>query len=317
MGKTLQKIHGCAAGKFGKDGDKIPQWIRANGGTFSKDVTDRVTHLVTTKEAFEKNVEQVQKAKCLGTVKVVTLAWLEDSLLSKSRKPKPEKPYLLETVSAKKEKKQRRAAKVQKREVDTKDKRTASKDPFANTSKPRSAASNYHVYVDEGTGVNFSTTINRQLHQKKSREKYQVKTAMSKHLCFHHKLSTPQVYESNKAPHKYATHCKYSRVGKSTNEFLAPLGSDLGSALAAFRSFLIEKTGKEWVQRFDGNPVPLKVDDDGKELPAHENWFQYEDGRSILSRFLGQGDTSTPVASSEVQQVECNSIASQPGHTRL
>jgi hypothetical protein len=45
------------AGKF-PDGisDKIPQWVRANGGQFSRDVNARVTHLITTEKAWAENV---------------------------------------------------------------------------------------------------------------------------------------------------------------------------------------------------------------------------------------------------------------------
>lgn len=56
MGKTFQKVHGCSIGSFEGNGDKIPQWIRANGGSYSKDMNSEVTHLITTKEAYKKYV---------------------------------------------------------------------------------------------------------------------------------------------------------------------------------------------------------------------------------------------------------------------
>lgn len=40
----------------------------------------------------------MKAAKLQGHVKIVTYDWLEDSLLSKNRRPKREKPYLLETI---------------------------------------------------------------------------------------------------------------------------------------------------------------------------------------------------------------------------
>lgn len=56
MGKTFQKVHCSMVGRFeGGIGDKIPQWIRANGGQFSRDVDPRVTHLITTEEAYKEN----------------------------------------------------------------------------------------------------------------------------------------------------------------------------------------------------------------------------------------------------------------------
>lgn len=57
MGKTFQKIHGCSVGNFEGNTEKIPQWIKANGGQYSKDVTDQVTHLIATKQAYKKNVD--------------------------------------------------------------------------------------------------------------------------------------------------------------------------------------------------------------------------------------------------------------------
>ena len=55
MGKTFAKVHASTVGRSGGS-DKIPQWVRANGGEFSKDINSKVTHLITTKEAFRENV---------------------------------------------------------------------------------------------------------------------------------------------------------------------------------------------------------------------------------------------------------------------
>lgn len=56
MGKPFQKVHASIVGKFEDGvGEKIPQWIRANGGQFSRDVNPRITHLIATKEAFKSN----------------------------------------------------------------------------------------------------------------------------------------------------------------------------------------------------------------------------------------------------------------------
>ncbi|RHZ48268.1 BRCT domain protein [Aspergillus thermomutatus] len=295
MGKTFQKIHACAIGRFSVNGDKIPQWIRAHGGTFSKDVTENVTHLITTKETFEKNVEAVQKAKLLETVKIVTYDWPEDSLQCKTRKPKLEGAYLLANHSNKERKKQRRAAKVQTRQMKTKDKSSApgndSSQPKSRASKEKAlTASNYHVYVDKGTGETYSATIYRHLSQNNKREKFQIK-----------------VHESNDVPHIYTTQAKYCRTGKSTSEFLAPLGSDQNTAIAAFKDFFAAKTGKNWEYRLDGIPMPPKQDVDGKQLPAHEGWFYYETGRSLLSDFLRQGETQSSAAGQGAEQTAVGS----------
>ncbi|GFF26467.1 hypothetical protein IFM58399_01427 [Aspergillus lentulus] len=301
MGKTFKNIHACAIGRLPVNGDKIPQWIRAHGGTFSKDVTEDVTHLITTKETFEKNVEAVQKAKLLETVKIVTYDWLEDSLQSKTRKPKPEGVYLLANLPNKEKKKQRRAAKVQTRQLKAKDKSSAPGNDSSNlktrTRKGKALnAANYHVYVDQATGETYSATIYRQLSRNNTREKFQIK-----------------VHESNDVPHTYATQAKYSRTGKSTDEMLAPPGSDENTAIAAFRDFFVSKTGKNWENRLDGIPVPPKQDGDGKELPVHEGWFYYETGRSLLSNFLRQGETRSSAASQCAEQIAVGSNSDDHG----
>ncbi|PKX94057.1 BRCT domain protein [Aspergillus novofumigatus IBT 16806] len=321
MGKTFKNIHACAIGRFPVNGDKIQQWIRAHGGTFSKDVTEDVTHLITTTETFEKNVEAdgtVQKAKLLETVKIVTYGWLEDSLQSKLRKPKPEGAYLLANLPNKDKKKQRRAAKVQTRQLKAKDKSSApmlqdidcSQAPGNDSSNPKSRTrkgkaltadsikyqANYHVYVEQGTGETYSATIYRQLSRNNTREKFQIK-----------------VHESNDMPHTYATQAKYSRTGKSIDEMLAPPGSDQDSAIAAFRDFFAAKTGKNWENRLDGFPMPPKKDVDGKELPVHEGWFYYETGRSLLSIFLRQGETRSCAAGQGAEQIAVGSNSDDHG----
>lgn len=57
MKDPFKKVHLCSVGHFGGNGDKIPQWVRANGGQYSKNISQDVTHLVATKEAFKKNVD--------------------------------------------------------------------------------------------------------------------------------------------------------------------------------------------------------------------------------------------------------------------
>ncbi|SPB52565.1 unnamed protein product [Aspergillus niger] len=57
MGKTFKSIYASSFGKFDGNSDKIPQWIRANGGQYSKDISKEITHLITTKEAFKDNAE--------------------------------------------------------------------------------------------------------------------------------------------------------------------------------------------------------------------------------------------------------------------
>jgi hypothetical protein len=46
------------------------------------------------------------------------------------------------------------------------------------------------------------------------------------------------------------------------------------------------QTGKLWEDRADGKITLPKADADGNPLPAHENWFYFEEQRSILGNFM-------------------------------
>ncbi|EFE34289.1 BRCT domain protein [Trichophyton benhamiae CBS 112371] len=89
MGRTFKNITVSVTGEFGPISDKFKQWVEANGGSFSKEVNSGVTHLLSTKGAFKANNNAVSSD------------WLEDSLLSKSRRPKREGPYLWSQLTKK------------------------------------------------------------------------------------------------------------------------------------------------------------------------------------------------------------------------
>ncbi|OJJ73608.1 hypothetical protein ASPBRDRAFT_205828 [Aspergillus brasiliensis CBS 101740] len=147
MGNTFKNIHASSFGKFDGNTDKIPQWIRANGGQYSKDISKDLTHLITTKEAFKDNVEAVREAKRLRTIKIVSYDWLEDSLLSKNRRPKRETEYLLANI-----------LKMLLRNL-------KNQDPFAR----------YHIYTDQQARVTYNATLSRPMLGKSSKEKYVVR----------------------------------------------------------------------------------------------------------------------------------------------
>ncbi|KAL4895902.1 hypothetical protein BDV59DRAFT_199876 [Aspergillus ambiguus] len=272
MGKSFEKIHASSAGFVGGTGRKIVQWVRANGGKYSKDVDDKVTHLITTTKAFKENVGAVRAAKRLRTIKIVSYDWLEDSLLSRSRKPRREGPYLLDSIlraerkRVEKSEKSEKALKVQKQTPKNKKRTTATR---RRASVPDPENSDSHVCSDE-TGTVYSATLTRQLPSKASREKYQVK-----------------VYRSNTEPHSYSAHWKYSRIGRVKSEMIAPFGSSLEVAISKFEQFFEAKTGKKWADRLDGIPPP-KQDDSGAPLAFHEGWFHYDGERSLISNFLRQ-----------------------------
>lgn len=56
MGKTFDKIHIRVIGSF-EDADKIPGWMKANGGKYHRSFNSQVTHLVASEEAYLQNGE--------------------------------------------------------------------------------------------------------------------------------------------------------------------------------------------------------------------------------------------------------------------
>lgn len=56
MGKPFARIHASSVGTFDQ-GDKVPQWLKANGGQFSRNVDSRITHLIASLDAWENNAK--------------------------------------------------------------------------------------------------------------------------------------------------------------------------------------------------------------------------------------------------------------------
>lgn len=67
---------------------------------------------------------------------------------------------------------------------------------------------------------------------------------------------------------------------------LAATKSSLALATATFKDFFKLQTGKEWEERGDGRRPPAKTDFDGNILPAHEQWYTFEDNASIFTKFI-------------------------------
>ncbi|CAL5871706.1 uncharacterized protein PFLUO_LOCUS5959 [Penicillium psychrofluorescens] len=288
MGKTFEGIHACSTGRF-KDGngEKIPQWVRNNGGQYSKEMHTGVTHLITTKETFLKDTPAVLEAKDLKRVKIVSFDWLEDSLLSKSKRPRNEAPYLLENIL--------KAEKIQnkgKRKADQlqNQSKRPKVDPFTanknGTSKIKS-----HPYVDSDTGESWQATLLRQGPPPPRTEKYLL-----------------QIFETDTKPHTYSTYVKYSRIGTSRVETLAPPKSKLDIATTTFKMFFKTQVGKEWEERENGIMPPPKTDSEDNVLPSHQGWYHLEMKGSVFTKWLMK-----PVALQADVQPGGDGSASQEG----
>lgn len=115
MGNGFRRVNACLAGDFGSKSEQAKKWIEAHGGTLSKELHGKVTHLITTQNSYRRKISigiafqggnhagslterSVQEAKKMKGVKIVSIDWLEDSLLHNKGRPKREGPYLF-TVS--------------------------------------------------------------------------------------------------------------------------------------------------------------------------------------------------------------------------
>ncbi|WEW55907.1 anthranilate synthase / indole-3-glycerol phosphate synthase [Emydomyces testavorans] len=261
MGKTFGKVNVCTAGDFGTQADKIKQWVEANGGIYSKQLTLDVTHLITTEAAFRKAVPEgkgplsiplpanygyrkLRRTQCVQlNLKIVSIDWLEDSLLSKTKRPKREGPYLWS-----------RKIKSEKKEALDEKKKTASKSGATRKQVHEIGIDGYHVYTD-GAGVRYSAMLIRPTFLPRFRERHMLR-----------------MYESDSLPRMYTVFVKYSRVGKNAAQVLAPPGSTLDAALSIFNKFFKAKSGLNWNQR-DKKAPPKTAK--GVELPPDEGWFEY------------------------------------------
>ncbi|PGH34839.1 hypothetical protein GX50_02289 [[Emmonsia] crescens] len=256
MGKTFRKINISLAGDFGPLTEKIKQWVEANGGNFSKQLEkDVTTHLITTKDAFQKRNAAVQQARKMKGLKIVKLEWLEDSLLSNNRRPKREKEYLWYQTRG-----TGKRDTVQKTNT-TKNMDTVVADGTKKQQRNRGLGNEvdgHHIFTDS-EGFRYLVTLVRPLEDGKFKEKH-----------------TLQLYESDLKPHTYATFVKYTRVGRAGSNLLAPTESTWETAFRPFTKFFKAKCGKQWEKRMDGTePLPQK-DEEGCVLPPSENWFRYE-----------------------------------------
>ena len=111
MGRTFAKVVLCSTNDFPQHkNDKIKRWVENNGGTFTTEMTPKVTHLIASTKAWKRyhplglshlvlyqcqlTHPVVKVARHMKTVEVVKFEWLEESLLTKSRRPLKTEDYM-------------------------------------------------------------------------------------------------------------------------------------------------------------------------------------------------------------------------------
>ncbi|KAJ5082463.1 hypothetical protein N7532_011506 [Penicillium argentinense] len=270
MVQSFRNVRLCSVGNL-EDGAKIPQWVQAHGGTYLRKVDNSTTHLIATKEAYENDVDAVKAAKDLGKIKIVSLSWLKHSLWTKTRRPLPETPYLFKSAEQGAQRTTTKAGSPSRpkrniRDPFPKNKRKVTKRSIGPS---REEAGEGRVYKDSNTQEVWKALLTRICNPPRSREKYQL-----------------AIIQSSARSPTYGAYVKYSRVGKSTVELLAPAHKSVGFAMSAFAKFFKEKTGKEWCDRADGKLPPPKTNDENQPLPPHEGWFSLESHSNLFTDYL-------------------------------
>ncbi|KAL4795446.1 hypothetical protein BDV19DRAFT_170960 [Aspergillus venezuelensis] len=311
MGKTFTKVYASSVGNFDINTAKIAQWITANGGSYTKEVTEGVTHLIASEDAYTQNASAVATAKELGIVKIVSYDWLAESLLQASRTPKHVKDYLWMNILKDRNKKTQTG-----KETSDKDKDKAATDGGDGQAEAGEAEAGQSVAGPRKRGRPKDKTARMKSGKKRRKQRVQSsdpfdskrRTSKAISIADDHRLYEAgsvtfsatlvrqsiiaryqketvllRLYETIKPPHTYATHIKFTRQGPSKTEFLAPLGSDFEIAMTAFKEFFKGQTGKEWEDRLNGVSPPPKTDRNGNSVPVHKGWFWYDNHSPVTS----------------------------------
>ncbi|KAF5027870.1 hypothetical protein F66182_11 [Fusarium sp. NRRL 66182] len=199
--------------------DNLKRWTTLRKGVFLEDFDDGVTHLLCTKEQFDKKVPKVRQALKRGKgFHIVHCDWFEFSTAQNKRLPEVE--YSMRSLVAKE------MAKKREKERAEKGKRDAEK--FVNTS-------HYHLYRDR---VNFVYQIDLTRDNEFTGELGQKYT-----LC---------LWESNAKPHLYWFTAKFlKRKGSSQPSYHRPSPHEgkWDHEMNQFMDFFKIKTGIEWPDR--------------------------------------------------------------------
>ncbi|KAL8783499.1 MAG: hypothetical protein Q9195_009369 [Heterodermia aff. obscurata] len=284
MKYPLKRFTIAVTGDFGhaRTHEKMKQWTEHNGGEFSREISNEVTHLVCSKEHYKNMAPFVLQAKHIPSIKIVSYDWLEDSLMN--HRPLREEPYLmkrrnLRDVEKRAKKRETRKQNIKKGSESSCLYRDETQHLIRAGSETlrkelvHALADGYQIYRDH-TSFPYDITLVR------------ANLLENKHNACHLKVRPPplpslfssppplfpivrppfllrarvhilnvraqrlQLYESHSVPKYYACFVRYSESGhKTMSEVLSPTGSSLEGAMGVFRMFFALKTGVVWEER--------------------------------------------------------------------
>ncbi|KAG5813500.1 hypothetical protein H9Q71_003741 [Fusarium xylarioides] len=230
--------------------ENLKRWISLRKGVFIEDFDETVTHLLCTKEQFDKKLPKVKKALKLGKgIHIVHCDWFEYSTVK--NKKLPEADYSMRSLIAKENAKKREKNRIEK------GKRNAEK--FVDTNR-------FHLYRDR---LNFVYQVDITRDNEFTGEfgqKYSLCASKTSRLtCLH--TNNRQLWESNAKPHLYWFTAKFLKQKGSSQPMYHRPSSHEGkwrAEMELFMDFFKKKTGIAWEDR-----VSL-----AQTMPS--SYFQYE-----------------------------------------
>ncbi|KAF5721741.1 anthranilate synthase component II [Fusarium mundagurra] len=199
--------------------ENLKRWVSLRKGVFIDDFDETVTHLLCTKEQFDKKLPKVRAALKLGKgIHIVHCDWFEYSTVK--NKKLPEADYSMRSLVAKENAKKREKTRIEK------GKRNAEK--FVDTN-------NFHLYRDRLNFV-YQVDITRD-------NEFTGEFGQKYSLC---------LWESNAKPHLYWFTAKFLKQKGSSQPMYHRPSSHQGKwrvEMELFMDFFKKKTGIAWEDR--------------------------------------------------------------------
>ncbi|KAK3340562.1 hypothetical protein B0H65DRAFT_263591 [Neurospora tetraspora] len=217
---------------------KISRWVNLRAAEFSWRMSEDVTHLVCTKEEFDKKGPKVKQALARAYKKdkkchIVSLDWLEDSLFKEKRLPEDKYSHVA-TLKALRDK-----ARLEKKIA----KGVEEEDRAVNENF-------YNVYWDPTDFFQYNITLSRDDEEMGILgERYVVKFGPFR---LERQLTSRKLYESNALPHLYHVGVRYYKSKKDTIPKLHRLSEtprDFQREYESFKRFFEIKVGYPWDER--------------------------------------------------------------------
>ncbi|KAG4282848.1 hypothetical protein FPRO06_09521 [Fusarium proliferatum] len=199
--------------------ENLKRWISLRKGVFIDDFDETVTHLLCTKDQFDKKLPKVKKALKLGKgIHIVHCDWFEYSTVK--NKKLPEADYSMRSLIAKENAKKREKARIEKG--------IRNGEKFVNTNR-------FHLYRDR---LNFVYEVDLTRDNEFTGEFGQKYT-----LC---------LWESNAKPHLYWFTAKFLKQKGSSQPMYhrpSPHEGKWRVEMELFMDFFKKKTGIAWEDR--------------------------------------------------------------------